>query len=181
DRRAPVGHDASIGLLYVGMLSAGIIVLSGSHEEEVEHLLFGDIAHVDWGDIAVQAVAALVVVVASVVAYRAFLALTFNEGKAASLGLRPHLAHQALLALIALAVVSSFTSAGSLLVFGLLVGPPATALLFVRRAWVCMAVSVGVGWFAVAAGLLLAQHYDTAGGATMAAVAVGTFFVGLAV
>ena len=181
DRRAPVGHDASIGLLFVGMLSVGLIVLSSSHEEEVERLLFGDIAHADWGDIAVQAVAALFVVIASTVAYRAFLALTFNEGKAASLGLRPHRANVALLALIALAVVSSFTSAGSLLVFGLLVGPPATALLFVRRAWVCMAVSVGVGWFAVAVGLLLAQHYDTAAGATMAAVAVGVFFVGLAV
>ncbi len=57
DRRAPVGHDASIGLLFVGMLSLGLIVLSSSHEEEVEQLLFGDIAHVDWGDIAVQAVA----------------------------------------------------------------------------------------------------------------------------
>jgi ABC-type Mn2+/Zn2+ transport system permease subunit len=129
----------------------------------------------------VQAVAALCVVAASAVGYRAFLALTFNEGKAASLGLRPHRANLALLALIALAVVSSFTSAGSLLVFGLLVGPPATALLFVRRAWVCMIVSVGVGWIAVVAGLLLAQRYDTAAGATMAGVAVGLFFVGLVV
>jgi ABC-type Mn2+/Zn2+ transport system permease subunit len=180
DRRAPVGHDASIGLLFVGMLSLGLIVLSSSQEEEVEQLLFGDIAHVDWGDIAVQAVAVLLVVVASVVGYRAFLALTFHEGKAASLGLRPHLTNMALLALIAVAVVSSFTSAGSLLVFGLLVGPPATALLLVRRAWVCMVVSVGVGWLAVAMGLLLARHYDTAVGATMAAVSVGLFFVVLA-
>jgi ABC-type Mn2+/Zn2+ transport system permease subunit len=162
------------------MLSVGLIVLSSSHEEAVERLLFGDIAHVDWGDIAVQAVAALFVMAASALGYRAVLALTFNEGKAASLGLRPHRANLALLALIALAVVSSFTSAGSLLVFGLLVGPPATALLFVRRAWVCMAVSVGVGWVAVVVGLLLAQRYDTAAGATMAAVAVGIFFLGLA-
>jgi len=181
DRRAPVGHDASIGLLFVGMLSVGLIVLSSSHQDAVEQLLFGDIAHVDWGDIVVQAVAALLVAVASAVGYRAFLALTFNEGKAASLGLRPHLTHIALLALIAVAVVSSFTAAGSLLVFGLLVGPPATALLFVRRAWVCMVMSVAVGWVAVAVGLALAQRYDTAGGATMAAVAVGLFFVGLAV
>ncbi len=86
----------------------------------------------------------------------------------------------ALLALIAVAVVSSFTSAGSLLVFGLLVGPPATALLLVRRAWVCMVVSVAMGSLAVATGLLLARRYDTAVGATMAAVSVGLFFVVLA-
>ena len=49
-----------------------------------------------------------------------------------------------------------------------------------RRAWVCMVVSVGVGSLAVAIGLLLARRYDTAVGATMAAVSVGLFFVVLA-
>ena len=177
DRRARVGHDASIGLLFVGMLAIGLIALTSSHAEEVERLLFGDIAHVDWGDIALQAVAAATVVVASVVGYRAFLALSFNEAKAASLGLRPGLAHVALLALVALAVVASFRSAGSLLAFGLLVGPPATALLVVRRVWLSMVVSVATGWVAVLAGLLIAQRYDSPGGATMAGVAVGLFFV----
>ena len=66
------------------------------------------------------------------VGYRAFLALSFNEAKAGSLGLRPGITHLALLALIALAIVSSFQAVGTLLVFGLLVGPPATAALLVR-------------------------------------------------
>jgi ABC-type Mn2+/Zn2+ transport system permease subunit len=181
DRRAPLGHDASIGLLFVGMLSVGLIVLSAAEQDAVEELLFGDIAHTDWGDIAVQALAALVVVVATVAGYRAFLALSFHAGKAASLGLRPRVAHVCLLSLIAVAVVSSFTAAGSLLVFGLLVGPPATALLLVSRAWVCMLVSIGLGWVAVAVGLLVARTYDTAVGATMAATSVGLFFLVLTV
>ena len=91
------------------------------------------------------------------------------------------MAHVSLLALIALAVVSSFTAAGSLLVFGLLVGPPATALLLVSRAWVCMLVSIAVGWVAVVIGLLLARTYDAAVGATMAATSVGLFFLVLTV
>ena len=44
-------------------------------------------------------------------------------------------------------------------------------------AWWCRSAS---GWLAVAVGLLLARHYDTAVGATMAAVSVGLFFVVLA-
>ena len=60
------------------------------------------------------------------------------------------------------------------------VGPPATALRLVRKAWACMVVSVGLGWLAVAVGLLHAQRYDTAVGATMAAVSVGLFFLVLA-
>ncbi len=177
DRRARLGHDASIGLLFVGLLSIGLIALTSDHEDEVERLLFGDIAHTDWGDIALQAVAAAVVVAASVVGYRAFLALSFNEGKAASLGLRPGLTHVTLLALVAVAVVASFRSAGSLLVFGLLVGPPATALLLVRRVWVCMLLSVALGWTAVVVGLLVAYRADWPAGATMAAVSVAMFFV----
>lgn len=180
DRRARLGHDASIGLLVIGMLAIGLIALSSEAEEEVEQLLFGDIAHTDWGDIALQAIAAVVVVGVSVVAYRAFLALTFNEGKAASLGLRPGRTHVLLLGLIAVAVVASFPAAGSLLVFGLLVGPPATALLLARRAWVSMLVAVAVGWFAVVTGLLIAQRCEVAVGATMAATSVGLFFVVLA-
>ncbi len=177
DRRARVGHDASIGLLFVGLLSVGLIALTSGHDEEVERLLFGDIARTDWGDIALQGVAALLVVGASVVGYRAFLALSFNEGKAATLGLRPGLAHVALLALVAVAVVASFRSAGSLLVFGLLVGPPATALILVRRVWVCMLVSVALGWGAVVLGLVIAYRADTPAGATMAAVSVAMFFL----
>ena len=181
DRRTGLGHDTSIGLLYVGLLSVGLIALSSSHEEEVEALLFGDLAHVDWGDVALQGAAALVAVVATVIGYRAFLALSFNEDKAASLGLRPRLAHVAMLALVALAVVASFRSAGSLLVFGLLVGPASTARLFVRQVWVGMVASVLIGWAAVGVGLFLAHHLDTAVGATVAATAVGAFFAGLAV
>ena len=177
DRRARLGHDASIGLLFVGLLSIGLIALTSEHEEEVERLLFGDIAHTDWGDIAIQGLAAAVVVVASVVGYRAFLALSFHERKAATLGLRPGATHVALLALVAIAVVASFRSAGSLLVFGLLVGPPATALLLVRRIWVCMLVSIALGWAAVAIGLVIAHEADTPAGATMAAVSVALFFV----
>jgi manganese/iron transport system permease protein len=177
DRRAELGHDASIGLLFVGMLSVGLIALTSDHQEEVEELLFGDIAHVTWGDIAVQAGAALVVILATVVGYRAFLALSFSEGKAATLGLRPRAAHMTLLALVALAVVASFRSAGSLLVFGLLVGPPATALLLVRRVWAAMLLSLAFGWAAVGIGLLIAHRFDAPAGAAMAAVSVGLFFV----
>jgi len=177
DRRARVGHDASVGLLFVGLLSVGLIALTSDHEAEVERLLFGDIAHTDWGDIAVQAVAAVIVVASCAIGYRAFLALSFNEGKAATLGLRPGLTHVALLALVAVAVVASFRSAGSLLVFGLLVGPPATALMLVRRVWVCMLVSVALGWAAVIVGLVVAHRADTPAGATMAAVSVAMFFV----
>jgi ABC-type Mn2+/Zn2+ transport system permease subunit len=179
NRRSRLGEDTGVGLLFVGMLALGVIIISKSRSftTDVQSLLFGDVLGVTWADIRVQAAAAALVVVCSVLGYRAFLVLSFNEAKAGSLGLRPGTTHLALLALIAVAIVSSFQAVGTLLVFGLLVGPPATAALLVRRVWMCMIVGVVVGWVAVALGLVLSYHYGTAAGATMAGVAVVQFFV----
>jgi ABC-type Mn2+/Zn2+ transport system permease subunit len=179
NRRSRLGEDTGVGLLFVGMLALGVIIISKSRSftSDVQSLLFGDILGVTWADVRLQAVAAVVVIVLSMLGYRAFLALSFNEAKAASLGLRPGLTHLALLGLIAVSIVASFQAVGTLLVFGLLVGPPATAALLARRVWVCMVLGVLIGWVAVVSGLVISYRYGTAAGATMAGLSVAIFFV----
>jgi ABC-type Mn2+/Zn2+ transport system permease subunit len=76
--------------------------------------------------------------------------------------------------------VASFQAIGTLLVFGLLIGPPATAGLVVRRVPLVMLTAVALGALAVVLGLALSYHHDTAGGATIAGVAVAEFFAVLA-
>ncbi len=183
DRRSRLGEDTGVGLLFVGMLALGVIIISKSESftTDVQSLLFGDVLGVTWSDVAYQGLAAVVVLIASAIGYRSFLALSFNPQKSATLGLRPQRTHLALLALIAIAIVSSFQAVGTLLVFGLLVGPPATAALLVRRVWVCMVVGVALGWVAVVAGLVVSYHHGTAAGATMAGLSVAQFFVVLLV
>ncbi|MCO8128492.1 zinc ABC transporter permease AztB [Acidimicrobiia bacterium EGI L10123] len=177
--RSAVREDTGIGLLFVGMLSLGVIIVSRSETftTDVTTLLFGDVLGVTGADIRGQAVAAAVVLVVIVLGHRPFLALTFNRDKAATLGMHPALAQAALLAVLAVSIVASFQAIGTLLVFGLLVGPPATASLLVRRVPLMMVTSVAAGAVAVVAGLLVSFHHGTAGGATIAAVSVGLFFV----
>lgn len=179
NRRSRLGDDTGVGLLFVGMLALGVMIISKSRSftTDVQSLLFGDILGVTWADVRVQATAAVLVLVGCTLGYRAFLVLSFNEAKAGSLGLHPGAAHLALLALIAVSIVASFQAVGTLLVFGLLVGPPATAALVVRRVWLCMVVGVALGWLAVGLGLLFSYHHGTAAGATMAGVSVAMFFV----
>lgn len=181
--RSTVREDTGIGLLFVGMLSLGVIIVSrsASFTTDVTNLLFGDVLGVTGEDIRGQAVAAAVVLAVIVLGHRPFLALTFNRDKAATLGMRPGLAQAALLAVLAVSIVASFQAIGTLLVFGLLVGPPATASLLVRRVPAMMAVSVVAGSFAVVVGLLISFHHGTAGGATIAAVSVALFFAVLVV
>ena len=177
--RTVVREDTAIGLLFVGMLSLGIAIVSQarSFSTEVTALLFGDILGVTSGDIVNQLVATIIVVVLTVVLYRPFLALTFNRDKAQTLGMHPGPAQAALLAMLALSIVASFQAIGTLLVFGLLVGPPATASLLVRRVPAIMVTSIVLGSLSVVAGLLVSFHYGTAGGATIAGFSVLQFFI----
>lgn len=179
--RASMREDTGVGLLFVGMLSLGVIIVSRSDSftADVTSLLFGDVLGVTMADIRGQAIAALIVLVLTVVLYRPFLALTFNRDKALTLGMRPGLAQAALLTMLALSIVASFQAIGTLLVFGLLIAPPATAMLYVRRVPAIMAMAVLLGSVSVVVGLLISYHHSTAGGATISGVAVALFFLAL--
>lgn len=181
NRRTRVGDDAAIGLLFVGMLALGVIIVSASSSRDLTTLLFGSVLGVTTGDVRLLAGAVAVVALALALFHRPLLSLTFNRDKAASLGMRPGLTHAVLMVLVALAVVVSFGAVGTLMVFALIVAPPATAALFARRVPTVMAGAVLVGWLAAIGGLLISYHFDTAAGASIAAVSVGLFFVALAV
>ena len=177
--RTVMRDDTAIGLLFVGMLALGVLIISKakSFATDVTAILFGDALGVTRADLRNQFIAAVIVIVLTILLYRPFLALTFNQVKAQTLGMRPKLAQAALLALIAVSIVSSFQAIGTLLVFGLIVAPPATAALLVNRIVLIMLVSVVSGSLAVLFGLLLIFHYGTAGGATIAVISVLQFFV----
>jgi len=177
-----VREDTAIGLLFVGMLALGVTIISarGAYAGDLTTILFGDPIGVQRGALVTLAVATAIAVVLSVLAYRPFLALTYDPAKAKTLGLHPRLAHALMLALVALVVVSSFRSVGTLLVFAFLVAPPATAVLVARRVPVVMLASIGFGSAAVLVGLVLSYHLATATAATIAGVSVLSFFVVLA-
>jgi len=181
--RTRLREDTGIGLLFVGMLALGVIIVSRSQSfaTSVTDLLFGDVLGVTPGDLRTQAIAAGVVVVAAGLLYRPLLALAFNRDKAATLGMRPGLAHAALMIMVAVSIVASFKAIGTLLVFGLLIGPPATATLLVRRVPLIMVSAMGIGAVCVVAGLTISFHHGTAGGATIAGLAVAVFFAVFAV
>jgi ABC-type Mn2+/Zn2+ transport system permease subunit len=182
-RTTKLSDDTAIGLLFVGMLALGVVIISRqvTFAGDLTAFLFGDVLGVRTADLWIGVGALAVTVVGLVLGHRSFLALAVNRDKAEALGLRPGLAHVAMLVLLSLAVVATFRVVGTLLVFGLLVAPPATAVLLVRRMPIAMLVSVGFGWLAVIAGLTISYHADTAASATVAGVAVCVFFVVLIV
>ena len=182
-RQTTFSEDTGIGLLFVGMLGIGVILVSrtDSYVGSLTGILFGDTLGVSSGDVWLLAGSATIVLILSGLLYRPFVVLAFNEEKAQLLGLRPRLAHGAMLGLITLTIVASFQTVGTLLVFGLLVGPPATAALIVRRVPAMMATAGAIGVFSVVVGLVVSFHADTSGSATMAVVPIVLFFLVLTV
>lgn len=178
-RTPRLSQDTGIGLLFVGMLSLGVIIVSRSRSFAVDltGFLFGDVLAVREADLALLGVALLLALVVSMLGHRAFLALAFDPRKARTLGLRPRLAHAVLLGLLALAIVASFHIVGTLLVLGLLIAPPAAALPWVRSVRGVMLLAAALGVAATFCGLLLSWHLSTAAGATVAALAVSLFFL----
>lgn len=178
-RKTVLGEDTSIGLLFVGMLALGVVIISrmDSYSGSLTSILFGDALGVTGADIVGQAIVLVIVLVISLLLYRPLVALSLSKDKAELLGMKPGLAHAALLVLIALAVIGSYQSVGTLLVFGLLVGPPATASLITKTIRSMMAVAGLIGVIAVWLGLTLSYYLGTAASATMALVPIVAFFV----
>ncbi len=171
--------DTGIGLLFVGMLALGVIIVSRSDSFAVDltAFLFGDVLGVRTSDLGFLVAALVPAIAVAVLGHRAFVALAFDPRKAHTLGLRPKVAQVALVGLVTLAIVASFHVVGTLLVFGLLIAPPAAATFWADRIPLIMVLAAVFGAVSTFAGLLISWHAQTAAGATIAIVAVGLFFV----
>lgn len=173
-RRGRLSYDTSIGLLFVGMLSLGVIIVSHSRTfaTDATAMLFGDVLAVDLGDIALLAGALVVTVAVAALFHRAFVASAFDRRIAHTLGLRPRRAQLALVGLVTLAVVSSYQAVGSLLVVGLLLAPAVAARPWTTRIPVTMALAGAIGALSVLVGLLVSWNAGTAAGASIAGSAI---------
>lgn len=178
-RHTKLKEDTAIGLLFVGMMALGVVIISKSrsYTGDLTSILFGDALGVSWEAIRQQAILAAIVIIGSLLLYRPLLVLSFSPIKAESLGMRPKLTHALLLVLIATSVIGSFQAVGTMLVFSLLVAPPATAALLARSIPLMIVLSAVIGIASVYVGLMLSYHWGTAGGATMALVPIVLFIV----
>jgi len=173
-RRGKLSYDTSIGLLFVGMLSLGVIIVShsGSFATDATVMLFGDVLAVTWRDLATLLIALAVTLALAALLHRAFVAAAFDDRIATTLGLRPRLAHVALTGLVTLAVVASYQAVGTLLVVGMLIAPAVAAGRWTRSIISTMILATVFGMASVVVGLLVSWHAATAAGPSIAGSAI---------
>ena len=177
--KSRLSSDTAIGLLFVGLLALGVVMVSRSDSftGDLVKILFGELLGISTADLVVQGVATAVVVAAGLLLARPFLLLCFDPDLAQAMGYRARRYHNAMLALIALTVVVSFQTVGTLLVFGMLLAPAGVGALVSRRVGAMMVIAAVTGTVSTYLGLLASYHFDYAAGASVVLCAVLIFFV----
>jgi ABC-type Mn2+/Zn2+ transport system permease subunit len=176
-RKFRLSGDTAIGLLFVGMLSLGVVITSRSTSfvGDLARILFGELLGITTTDLAWQFAALVIVGVIAFVSRRPFLLLSVDDGLARTSGFSARLFHNVMLTMVAITVIASFQTVGTLLVLGMLIAPAATGSLFARRIESMMLIAALVGSLSTYIGLLISYHYDLAAGASIVLTAVVIF------
>jgi ABC-type Mn2+/Zn2+ transport system permease subunit len=159
------------------MLALGVIITSRSDAfvGDLTRILFGELLGVSRSDLLLQLCALALVGLIAFVGRRPFLLLSVDEGLARTSGFSIRIFHNVMLTMVAITVVASFQTVGTLLVLGMLIAPAATGALFARRISSMMTIAAVVGTLSTYIGLLLSYHFDIAAGATIVFTAVMFF------
>ena len=178
-RKFRLSGDTAIGLLFVGMLSLGVVITSRSTSfvGDLARILFGELLGISTTDLAWQFAALVIVGAIAFVSRRPFLLLSVDDGLARTSGFSARLFHNVMLTMVAITVIASFQTVGTLLVLGMLIAPAATGSLFARRIESMMLIAALVGSLSTYIGLLISYHYDLAAGASIVLTAVVIFAI----
>ncbi|MGW7005323.1 metal ABC transporter permease [Streptomyces sp. NPDC054933] len=150
-------HDVVTALALVVMLGMGSLFLSWSTEyaPEIYSLLFGEVLGVSSNELGLTALLGAGCLGAVAVLYRPLLLTSVVPEIAAARGIRNHRVEMAFLTIVALATTAAVPVVGALLMFSLMVGPPAAARCITNEPLRTMALSVVIAlltvWASIAA------------------------------
>lgn len=137
-------RDATTALVMTAALGTGalFLVLNRTYATDAFSLLFGTIVGISRTQVMATALLALFSLLAVAAIYRPLLFATVNAEAARARGIAMPALNVAFLACIALAATTTIPTVGTLLIFALMVAPPAAATLLTHRPW--HAVGLGI-------------------------------------
>jgi len=150
-------HDVATALALVMMLALGAAFLSQTteYEPEIYSLLFGEVLGVATNEILPVAALALACVAGIAIVYRPLMLSSIVPEVAEARGVRAYRIEIAFLLIVAIATAVTVPVTGALLIFSLMIGPPAASRSLTSRPALAMAGSVVIAlvtvWVAIAA------------------------------
>jgi len=149
-------NDVVTALALVVMLALGAVFLSQTteYEPEIFSLLFGEVLGVASNEILPVAVLGVVCIAAVLVLYRPLILSSVVPDIGESKGVSSQRMEMVFLVVVALATAMTVPVVGALLIFSLMIGPPAAARSFTNRPPLAILLSVAIAlatvWAAIA-------------------------------
>jgi zinc/manganese transport system permease protein len=172
--------DVATALTIVMMLALGDLFLSRTSEyaPEIFALLFGEVLGVSTSKLGPTVVIAVVCILAIGILYRPLMLSSVTPEVAEARGINPRLADLAFLVVVALATTMAVPVVGSLLIFSLLIGPPAAARSVTNRPPVAIGLSVAVALVTVWVAIAVAYETNLPIGFFVGAISAFAYTVG---
>lgn len=175
--------DTIIGVLWAVGMGLGIILidLTPGYNVDLMSYLFGSILTVPKIDIWFMIPLDIFIVLITLVFYKEFLAMSYDEDFAFVVGVPVKTLYFLLLCLTALSIVMIIRVVGLILVIALLTIPPYIAERYTTSLGKMMVLSSFLGTLFTVVGLWISYNYDLTSGATIIMVAGLGFFLSQAV
>ena len=175
-----LSSEIAVSVVITSLFGAGVLLgLAPTTPAGLGGILFGDLLAVGFGDIALAAGYAAIVLAILFVLHQGLLATGFDRLNAKALGRSPAPLDLVLALLLAGATLVAVQALGNLLVVAMLIGPAASARLLTRRIGPMMLTAVGIAWVASLVGLYASYHAELAAGAAVTCALVLAFVVAL--
>jgi ABC-type Mn2+/Zn2+ transport system permease subunit len=143
------------------------------------HVLFGNLLGIEPAQVRETTIIGGVTLLGTLILRKDLLVFCFDPGHARSIGLNTTWLNYALLALLALTIVTSLQAVGIILVVAMLVTPGCVGFLLADRFSRMMAVSVGTAVFSSVTGVYVSFFGDVPTSACIVLVQAGIFVLAL--
>ena len=158
-----VKEDTVMGVVFSGMFGLGIVLYTKIQSDvHLDHILFGDILGVSWGDVAESAAIAAFAVGAIGLFRRDLLLHAFDPQHAQAIGLPVRLLHYGLLSILSLTIVGALKAVGIIMAVAMLIAPGAIAFLLTGRFERMLMIAVATAAAASFLGVYLSFFLDSA-------------------
>ena len=155
-------NDVATALTLVMMLALGAAFLSRTieYEAEIYQLLFGEVLGVSASQILPTALLGAVCLIALALLYRPLMLSSVVPEVAEAKGISNRRIDMCFLVIVALATTMTVPVTGALLIFSLMIGPPAAARSLTPRPLLAMALSVVIALVTVWAAIAASYRYQ---------------------
>ena len=171
--------DLALALLFYGGIAGGVVLvgLSDASSGALNAYLFGSLTTTSQGDLVTIGVLGAALLVTMLVLRPALFAVCHDEEYARVSGLPVRALNLIIAVGTAITVTIAMRAVGVLLISALMGVPVATAQQVTRGFRSTMAAAMALGLFAAGAGVWVAATADTAPGASVVLVAIGSFLL----